>query len=113
MKRNQILTTFVGCVAVVAFLIVGAFKHWAWAGFDKPLYDWMQLLIIPVVLALIAVWFNRIDKKNELDIAQQRANDERALAIDNQQEAALQGYLDRMQELLLDKNLRESKPGDE
>lgn len=116
MKRTQRLTriTFIIVgLATLAFLIVGAIKHWAWAGFDKPLYDWMQLLIIPVVLALIAVWFNRIDKKNELAIAQKRTDDERALALDNQQEAALQGYLDRMQELLLDKGLRESKSGDE
>ncbi len=116
MKRTQLLSRIgitVGCLALLAFLLVGALQHWKWAGFDKPLYDWMQLLIIPVALAVVAVWFNRIDKKNELTIAQKRADDERALAIDNQQEAALQGYLDRMQELLLHEKLRASEPGDE
>jgi Pentapeptide repeats (8 copies) len=112
MKRTSWLLG-AACVGTVAFLITGAIFRWPWAGFNKPLYDWMQLLIIPVVLALIAVWFNRIDKKNELAIAQKRADDEHALAIDNQQEAALQGYLDRMQDLLLHEKLRESKPGDE
>jgi len=101
MKRTQRFTRIaiaVACLATLAFLIVGAVKHWAWTGFDKPLYDWMQLLIIPVVLALVAVWFNRIDKKNE-----------QTVTTDSQQEQALQGYLDRMSELLLEKNLRESK----
>ena len=105
MKRTQQLTRLAAIVAGIAllvFFIVGALSHWAWAGFDKPLYDWMQLLIIPVVLALVAVWFNRIDKKNEV-----------AIASDNQQESALQSYLDHMQELLLEKGLRESQPGDE
>jgi len=118
------IATLVACLAILAFLIVGAVFHWRWAGFDKPLYDWMQLLIIPVVLALIAVWFNRIDKKNEQAIAQQRfeteqalakqrAEAEQALALDNQQEAALQGYLDRTQELLLHEKLRESEQDNE
>ncbi len=68
----------------------------------KTLWDWMQLLVIPIVLALVAVWFNRIDKRNELTIAS-----------DNQQEAALQGYLDKLSELLLERHLRTLKPSDE
>lgn len=92
----------VACLCILIFFIVGAVLHWPWAGFDKPLYDWMQLLIIPVALALLAVWFNRNERRNE-----------QALAVDNQQEAALQGYIDRISELLLHENLRESKPSDE
>ena len=65
----------------------------------KTLWDWMQLLIIPFALALIALWFNRTERKNE-----------QTLSSDNQQEAALHSYLDRMSELLLEKKLRESDP---
>ncbi len=72
---------------------------------SKTLWDWMQLLVIPVVLALVAIWFNRIDKKNELTIAQNRSNDEQARTLDNQRENALQGYFDRMSELVLRENL--------
>ena len=102
MKSTQRLTriaALVAFLAILAFIIVGAVFHWAWAGFDKPLYDWMQLLIIPIALALIAIYFNRIDKMNEQSIAR-----------DNQQEIALQGYLDRISELLLEKDLRISQP---
>lgn len=107
------IASVVACFAILAFFILGAVKHWAWAGFDKPLYDWMQLLLLPVVLALLAIWFKRIDKKSELAIAQKRAADERTLALDSQQETALQRYVDRMQELLLHEKLRESRPEDE
>ncbi len=68
----------------------------------KTLWDWMQLLIIPLALALIALWFNRTERKNE-----------QTLSSDNQQEAALQSYLDRMSELLLEKKLRKSEPNAE
>jgi uncharacterized protein YjbI with pentapeptide repeats len=68
----------------------------------KTLWDWMSLLILPVILALVGFFFTRTERRNE-----------QAIAIDNQQEAALQGYLDRMSALLLEKNLRESKLDDE
>ena len=68
----------------------------------KTLWDWMQLLIIPAVLALAAVWFNRREQRGE------RERNE-----DNQREMALQSYLDRMSELLLKENLRQAEKGSE
>lgn len=68
-------------------------------GFEvKTLWDWMELLIIPLFLAGGAYFLNRSDRENE-----------RAIAIDRQREAALQSYLDRMSDLLLKEKLRTSK----
>ena len=44
---------------------------------------------------------------------QLRDQTEQAIASDNQREAALQGYIDSMSELLLHEKLRESEPGAE
>jgi len=66
----------------------------------KTLWDWMQLLIIPAVLATGAVYFNRAERRNELQIAEQRADN-----------AVLQTYLDQMTNLLLQEKLGESQPG--
>ncbi len=64
-------------------------------GFEtKTLWDWMQLLIIPVILAVGAFFLNRSERKTEREIAK-----------DRQQEQALQSYLDQMTELLLEKDL--------
>ena len=63
----------------------------------KTLWDWLQLLIIPLALAIIAIFFNRAERKNE-----------QRIASDNQQEAALQGYINEMSELLLERDLRKS-----
>ena len=68
----------------------------------KTLWDLMQLLIIPIALAIIAIWFNRAEKRNDQEIA-----------TDNQIEGSLQSYLDRMSDLLLEKNLRASQLNDE
>lgn len=78
-----------------------------WTGFDKKtLWDWMELLIIPLVLALGAIFLNRSERAVEREAAEKRAELEREIAKDHQQEAALQTYISRMSELLLKEKLR-------
>lgn len=78
----------------------------AWTGFadftkpsadferGKTLWDWMQLLVIPIFLTVGVLLLNRSEQKTE-----------RQIATDRQQEAILQAYLDKMSELLLEKKL--------
>lgn len=75
----------------------------------KTLWDWMQLLIIPIFMAAGAIAVNRSEKQLELQRAEERAKLEREIAADRQQEAALQAYLDRIAELLLKEKLRTTK----
>lgn len=87
-------------------------------GFEtKTLWDWMELLIIPFVLAIGAFYLNRSERaverqiaenriKEDRQLAEDRAKLEREIATDRQQEAALQAYLDRMADLLLHEKLR-------
>ena len=70
----------------------------------KTLWDWMELLIIPIVLAIGAYYLNRSERAVERRIAEDRAKLEREIATDRQQEATLQAYIDRISELLLEKN---------
>ncbi len=90
----------------------------------KTVWDWLQLLIIPAALGGTAIWFNWrqsqlerdfADRQRQADlaIAEQRREADQAIANAQQQEAALQAYFDRISELLLDKGLRNSKPGDD
>jgi uncharacterized protein YjbI with pentapeptide repeats len=90
----------------------------------KTLWDWLQLLIIPAVLALggfiINLTISRGEQeatkqrvKSEREAAEKLAKSEREIALDNQREKALQEYIDEMSELLLEKHLRESQPEDE
>src|SRR5579884_463404 len=74
----------------------------------KTLWDWLQLLIIPAVLAIGGYLFNYTMSRNERNAADRRNQTERKIAQDNQREAALQEYIDKMSELLLHENLRNS-----
>jgi uncharacterized protein YjbI with pentapeptide repeats len=88
-------------------LIFGYLFNWTWTGFveaplsakktpAKLLWDWLQLLIVPLALAIVGFWYGRAQRNRELEIEQQRAQDE-----------ALQAYLDQMRGLLLSGELRQ------
>lgn len=119
-------------IALVVGIIGGYVFNWNWTGLSqKTLWDWMQLLFIPVVLAAAGFWFNHRERKatelradneqkaakirawNEHMSAKIRAEAERQIMLDNQREAALQAYINEMSELLLHENLRESQPDTE
>jgi hypothetical protein len=96
--RRQLLWAG-GIVALAFFIIVVCGYHfgWKWTGLVKDahyhkrtLWDWLQLLIIPAVLAGGGIWFNRQQRAQELQTADIRAQDE-----------ALQAYLDQMSEMLI------------
>jgi uncharacterized protein YjbI with pentapeptide repeats len=68
----------------------------------KTLWDFVQLLIVPVLLVVIALSFN----------ASQASRDRRR-AETARQDATLDAYFARMSELMLDDHLLTSKPGDD
>jgi uncharacterized protein YjbI with pentapeptide repeats len=92
--------------------LYGGYRYgWKWTGlaksadFDKrTLWDWLDLLIIPAVLAAGSVWFNRRQQERASTNEDQRSQDE-----------VLQKYFDQIGELLLDQRqrLRTSKKDDE
>jgi uncharacterized protein YjbI with pentapeptide repeats len=79
----------------------------------KTLWDWLQLLIVPVVLSLITVVFAWQQDIRQDQIESKRANAERELARERAQDEALQAYLNQMSTLLLEKNLRNSGSSEE
>jgi Pentapeptide repeats (8 copies) len=75
----------------------------------KTLWDWLQLLIIPLGLAIIALVFQLANSRTEQQIAQQRYEQDQQIALDKQRQDLLQAYFDRMSELLLKEKLRSSE----
>lgn len=92
-----------------------------WTGFSgKTLWDWLQLLIIPLILASATISFgwgqaHLADVQHQQD--QQSANlqhdRDQANTLDQQRAAILQTYLDNMQDLLLNHNLLNVKSDNE
>ena len=103
----------------LTFLVIGVLVVWfvtsvlydlKWTGLggraidsnyqhSKTLWDWLDLLIIPLMLAFGGWFINRSIRQAEW-----------RQEIDKQREQALQNYYGRMSELLLKENLSEDSP---
>jgi hypothetical protein len=83
--------------AIRGIIILGVLALIA-SAVDKTLWDWLDLLIVPVVLAIGGYLFARSENR-----AAQAATEQQA------QGAALQAYFDTLHELLLDRDLRNSE----
>ena len=116
-KSWRVLRGILLCLLLILLLgslsVMFARLGWSTGFGKKTLWDWLDLLIIPVALGLGALWVNRISQRNEQRRADRENQIEREIASERNQEAALQAYLDRMTDLLLKENLRKSQPEDE
>lgn len=119
-KRLLIIYIIVLIVILIVVSVLVRLFGWDWTGFapytppthvsnfqrGKTLWDLLQLLIVPAVLAIAGFSLNQIQKSREEKTTKQRTEDEQKIATDNQREAALQAYIDKMSELLVHGNLR-------
>jgi len=75
---------------------------------DKMVWDWLDILIFPVVLAVGAIGYDSLERQRDERREEDQRN--RALEIEDQrsQAVALQTYLDQMSALMIDMKLRET-----
>lgn len=134
-QQHPVVTTIIIVVGIAIFITAAYLLNWEWVGFKggfskvttttastgvtmtatekspaKTLWDWLQLLIVPIMLAIGGFWLNQLQKSREERATEQRDKTEREIAADNQREAALQEYINKMTELLLKENLRKAEP---
>lgn len=126
-KQLLIIATVIILVLLLIFALAVHWFGWDWTGFTsvtgptlqsneqyqpaKTLWDVLQLLIVPIILAIGGFWLNQIQKvrdqkaeeaqkRREVKAAEEREKLERESREDNQREAALQAYFDNMANLL-------------
>src|SRR5829696_2767833 len=81
---------------------------------DKTVWDVLQLVIVPLALAAIGIFFSLQQDRRQDAIEEKRAASEQKIEEQRAQDAALQAYLDEMSSLLLTNGgLRESEEGSE
>jgi uncharacterized protein YjbI with pentapeptide repeats len=123
---------FVGFSVVV---MLAYRREWQWTGLpaargvggnadDRPaktLWDWLQLLGIPLALASLAFLLNAAQSSREQqhedqratlqgELEHRRAAQQDARVVDADSENTLQSYLAQMSDLMLDRRLLRSKP---
>jgi uncharacterized protein YjbI with pentapeptide repeats len=84
--RRQVLWTsgIVAALTVAVLIVLIGYRY------GITLWDWVKLLVVPVVIAAGGFWFNAEQRAREQQVANVRAQDE-----------ALQAYLDQVTQLLV------------
>lgn len=67
----------------------------------KTVWDWFGLIGVPITLAVLGIWF----QSQEQIRASRDAEEQRRLATEESKEETLQRYLDRVSQLLIEKDL--------
>jgi uncharacterized protein YjbI with pentapeptide repeats len=88
-------------------------KQSRWGFRGKTVWNWLDLLIVPLALAVIGLAFSVQQDARQQRIENQRAEAERELAVQRAQDESLQAYLDQMSTLMLEKDLRNSEKDSE
>src|SRR5215216_242204 len=102
-------------LAIAVFVYLGYHFRWRWTGFpQKRLFDWIQILIIPVAVAIGTFVLNRAAKRRDDEAQQEQRESEEAIETARAEEASLQAYLDYISRLLTDPDrpLRRTHMGD-
>lgn len=76
---------------------------------DKSIWDLVNLLLVPLIIAVGGYLFNQAQQARNLEFTESQNDNQRRIGLDRDQEQALQNYLDKMGELLLEKKLSTTK----
>lgn len=136
---NSIVDFVVLVVLLVILIVMIQFGYdFPWTGFGeysistgvepaKTLWDWLDLLIVPFIIAVGTFFFNREENRRreklekerekietkrynqEIEIADRRYQVDRDIAADKEKEERLQSFYGKMEELLFDRNLRNAE----
>src|SRR5260370_31262007 len=91
---SVLIALLIAVMVLIVLSVLGYILNWGWAGLSKKtLWDWLQLLIIPFVLAIGGYLFNFTVSRSTQKNAQAHDQTERDIALDNQREEALQSYI--------------------
>ncbi len=131
LKKYWVVIPGIVIVGLLIWVVFGVYvqgRGWAdWTGFGKytastsstgsttttvvnyrTLWDLLDLLIIPIVLAIGAWALNKTEREAERKAAEKRAKTDRKIALDRQRQDTLQAYYDRMTDLLLKEGLSDA-----
>jgi hypothetical protein len=105
------IMTVIGSMGVLLLLLLVVFGYLTgreWVGVaDKSLWDWLQLLVVPVVLAVAGFLLSdAAQRERDLEVRQSEADFTNSRA----QSDALLAYLDQMSSLVVDRRMNSEPP---
>ena len=78
--------------------------------FSRSRWDWMELMLIPASLLFGGYLFHQAQRRSGTEMASNRNSSEQDLAISQSHDTIFDSFLERMTELLLERDLQSSPP---
>ena len=103
-------------LSIVIIASCGYVFERAWTGLTKPrrtFWDWLNLLVVPIVLALGGYLFNRSESWRTQDVTDQQRAVDHEIADERRQDDVLQAYLEGISQLLTKDSIRHVAEADE
>lgn len=105
-----------GVLALMVYWAIWADISPEWTGFGayneeisgpraKTLWDWMELLIVPIFIAIAGFMFSYLQKQTELEKLRIAKEEDKEIALDQQRQQIFDEYVAEMQKLVLDKEI--------
>jgi hypothetical protein len=89
-------------ISLPVIIISNWISNFKWSGFQKKsFWDWLQLLIVPLILAFGAFSLNYASETRDKEIAEKRKDQELLIAEERKQQELLKDYFSKMQTLIL------------
>lgn len=119
-----LIALFIGLVCWIVYASLNAEVFPDWTGFNtraaaddrypaRTLWDWLSLLLVPVVLAVGGLLFTWFENRQTRSIERDRVAENQRIERERAQDAVVKDYLDQMTELLLHHTLRNAAEDDE
>jgi hypothetical protein len=87
---------------LLVIIISNWISNFKWSGFQKKsFWDWLQLLIVPLMLAFAAFYLSYASETRDKEIAEKRKEQELLIAEERKQQELLKDYFYKMQTLIL------------
>src|SRR5215210_317839 len=78
------VAALLGLITAITLVVIGGYIYrWEWTGFiGKTLWDWMKLLVVPIILALGGLLITQMER---LNAARAQRIDAERLALEHEQ----------------------------
>ena len=123
LSPSPLLVAIVIGIALFVIAVWGGYRRgWSWTGLPerevkkprggevvpaKTAWDWLQLLVIPIVLTIGGLAFSNVQSQQEQTRREDQAEVDRSIALDARRDSILESYVSDMGALLLDRNIED------
>lgn len=107
-KSKYFFYILIASLLLLAIISIFTFYNYPITGFsNKKIWDWLELLIIPLAIALIGIYFTRTERETEREFNHSKLHTEINIAKDKSDELKFMDFQDKISNLVIDHKIND------